>query len=474
MSQSILSNTIIASTGRIINVALGVVVLSLISRFLGVPRYGSYTLLLAYGAILQIAADFGLYLTLSRNIIRHPNQENYYLSHITSLRLTLLAATFGLGGFISLAIPSLRSLITIYPLVALGFMAQSLSQLMMGVYQKYGTIWRATAGDIIGRLVQVAGLVLLGARDATLTSVTVLFALSLAVATFIHRRLLPPALHIHPAFTWSTWQHLLATSWPLGAVLVLNVIYFRIDIVFLSLYRPADQVGLYGLAYRLVESCLFLPAMFGGLLLPHLSSAWLNDRASFSRYFQQGAAAVAWVAVFTVLTLAFFAEPVIFLVAGPTFTAAAPLLRILSVALGIMFLGNFVSFSLVAAGRQKTLLVIAATGAVANVVLNLIFIPPYGAPAAALTTLITEAIVALSASLAVLRLVHIAISPAYLARLTAVTLVTVLIYTVLPAHWPVLIIITIGAATYCAASFATRLITGQNLSLLLMSSHAHL
>ncbi len=474
MSQSILSNTIIASTGRIINVALGVVVLSLISRFLGVAQYGSYTLLLAYGAILQIAADFGLYLTLSRNIVRHPNQENYYLSHITSLRLTLLAAIFGLGGFISLVIPSLRGLITIYPLIALGFMAQSLSQLMMSVYQKYGTVWRATSGDIIGRLVQVAGLVLLGAAGATLTSVTVLFALSLAVATCVHRRLLPPSLHIRPAFTWPAWRRLLAVSWPLGAVLMLNVIYFRIDTVLLSLYRPADQVGLYGLAYRLVESCLFLPAMFGGLLLPHLSFAWLNNRANFNLYFQQGAAAVVWAAVFTVLTLAVFAEPVISLVAGPTFTAAAPLLRILSVALGVMFLGNFASFSLVAAGRQKTLLIIAATGAVANIVLNLIFIPPYGAPAAALVTLVTEVIVALSAGLAVLRLARVAISPAYLARLTAVTLITVLVYAFLPAHWPILIIITIGAVTYCAASIITRLITGQNLSLLLTSSHAHL
>lgn len=474
MSQSILANTIIASSGRVLNVALGVVVLSLISRFLGITQYGSYTLLLAYGAILQIAADFGLYLTLSRNIVRHPNQENYYLSHITSLRLVLLAVTFGLGGLVSLVIPSLRGLITIYPLVALGFIAQSLSQLMMGVYQKYGTIWRATAGDIIGRLVQVAGIVLLGARGATLTSMTVLFTLSLAVAAYVHRQLLPPALRIRPAFVWSAWRRLLAVSWPLGAVLVLNVIYFRIDTIILSLYRPAAQVGLYGLAYRLVESCLFLPAMFGGLLLPHLSSAWLNDRASFSRYLQQGAAAVVWGAVFTVLTLAFFAEPVILLVAGPAFTAAAPLLRILSIALGVMFLGNFVSFSLVAAGRQRTLLIIAATGAVANVVLNLIFIPPYGAPAAALTTLVTEAIVALSASLAVLRTVRVAISPAYLARLTSVTLITVFIYTILPAHWPVLIIITIGAATYCASSIATRLITGQNLSLLLTSSHARL
>lgn len=465
---SILTNTFIASLGRALNVVLGIVVLSLISRFLGVAGYGSYALLLAYGAILQIAADLGLYLTLSRTIAGNPRQENFYISHITSLRLSLLIIIFSFGWLVTLVTPSLRSLTNIYPLVALGFIAQSLSQLMMGVYQKHGTIWRATIGDIIGRLVQVAGIIIIGATHATLASMATLFALSLAVATCVHRRLLPLNLHIRPTFVWSTWRQIIATSWPLGLVLILNVIYFRIDIIILSLYRPASQVGLYGLAYRLIESSLFLPAMFGGLLLPHLSSAWKRGhRTSFSRYLRQAAAAVTWAAVFIVLTLVLFASPIITLIAGPTFTDAAPLLRILSFALGIMFIGNLAGFSLVACGRHQILLAIAASLAAANVVLNLIFIPPYGAPAAAFTTLFTELIAAAAASFAVLRLASIPISPTYLARLAAATLLTIFAYFILPPSWPVLIIIAIGAATYVTASLLTGLITRQNMDLLL-------
>lgn len=468
MPQSILTNTVIASSGRVVNVVLGVFVLSLVSRFLGVSTYGSYVLLLSYGAMLQIAADLGLYLTLTRTISQHPSRENYYVSHIASLRLVLLLTIFGLGWLVTLVTPSLRDLVSIYPIVALGFIAQSLSQLMMGIYQKYSTVWRATAGDLAGRLVQVTGIVLVGATGATLASMTTLFTLGLVATTYFHRRLLPPTIQIRPTFSRPVWQKILTTSWPLGAVLVFNVIYFRIDTVILSLFQPAHQVGLYGLAYRLVESSLFIPAMFGGLLLPHLSSAWHKQRLDvFRRYFEQGATLTIWAAVFIVLTLVLFARPIVVLIAGTAFVDAATLLQILSLALGVMFLGNLAGFSLVACQRHKTLLVIAASLAGINVMLNLIFIPLYGAPAAALTTLLTEVIAALSASFVIWRLARVSLSLAYLTRLSLVALVTALIYTIVPSSWPVLIIITIGGATYFIASIITRLITRQNLDLLL-------
>ncbi|MFH1354250.1 MAG: oligosaccharide flippase family protein [bacterium] len=468
MPQSILANTIIASSGRVVNVALGVFVLSLVSRFLGVATYGSYALLLSYGAILQIAADFGLYLTLTHAISRHPGQENYYISHIASLRLILLLTIFGFGWLLTLITPSLRSLVPIYPIIALGFMAQSFSQLMMGIYQKYGVVWRATAGDLAGRLVQVAGIILVGAASATLASMTTLFTLGLVVATYFHRRLLPPGIRIRPAFSQSAWRKILITSWPLGAVLIFNVIYFRIDTIILSLFRPARQVGLYGLAYRLIESSLFVPAMFGGLLLPHLTAAWHEQRLdAFRRYFEQGATLTIWTAVFITLTLVLFAEPVIILIAGTAFIDATILLQILGPALGVMFFGNLAGFSLVACRRHKTLLVIAASLAGINIILNLIFIPPFGAPAAALTTLLTEIIATLSASFVLWRLARVSLSLTYLARLAFVAITTSLIYVALPASWPVLITIAIGAAVYCAASWFTRLISKKSIGLLI-------
>jgi len=467
VAQSIITNTVIASSGRVINVALGIVALGFISRFLGTDQFGSFTVLLAYGAILQITADLGLYLTLTRAIAQHPAKENHYLTHIISLRLALLITIFGLGAAATFVVPSLRGLLLVYSVVAIGYIAQSFSQLMMGIYQKYRVVWRATAGDIAGRIAQVAGLIIIGASRATLTSMAVLFTVSAGLAALVHRQLLPTPVLIKLAFSWPTWRRLIIGSLPLGALLILNAVYFRIDTVLLSLYRPSGQVGLYGIAYRLIESALFFPAMFGGLLLPRLSSSWQNQqRLQLKQYYEQGLLIIVWAAVFTVISLTFLSQPIILLIAGSEFEAAASLLRILALALAAMFIGNLSGFTLVACQRQKALLKLAVVLAVVNIGLNLLFIPRWGALAAAWTTVITEGVAALSATIIAYRLIHFTIPLSVLVRLALAAVLTALIYQALPATWPVLITLGLGAAVYAFSSWWLRIVTKQNLSLL--------
>ena len=327
--MSIIINALIASAGRIINVILGVVMLGLISRYLGVSQYGLYALVLSYGAILATASDFGLYLTLTRLISQSPRQEKYYLSRIVSLRLVLLAVMFSFGGVAFLVMPSLRSLLPIYLVAAAGFSIQSLSQLMMGVYQKHGTVWRASIGDLIGRLAQIIGILLIGAAHATLASMIALFTVSLAVAGYFHKRLLPSSATIRPVVDRRAWRKILAASWPLGALLIFNVVYFRIDTIMLSVFSSSAEVGLYSMAYRLIESALFFPAMLGGLLLPRFSEAWhRQDLPMLRNYFQPSLMLLIWAATFIAIVLWMFASPIIDLIAGPSFSASAPLLKI--------------------------------------------------------------------------------------------------------------------------------------------------
>jgi O-antigen/teichoic acid export membrane protein len=468
VAQSIITNTAVATVGRAINVALGIIVVGLISRLLGADQFGSYATLLAYGAILQIMADLGLYLMLTRVIAQHPGQENYYLANILTLRLVLLAVLFGGGLLLAYLLPSLHGLLGAYSVIAAGLIVQSVSQLFMGVYQKYGVVWRATVGDIAGRLVQLGGIVLVGATHASLVSMAALFAAGSVTAVALHRGLLPKGIVVKLSFSWRTWRRLLGASLPLGALLILNAIYFRIDIVLLSLYQPGSQVGFYGLAYRLIESALFLPAMFGGLLLPRLSAAWQQqDTARLRQYFSQGLLAVLWAAAFVVLSMIVWAGPIIQLIGGAEYQAAAPLLSILAGALAVMFVGNLSGFTLVACHRQKALLILAAALAIANVALNILTIPRWGAFAAAWTTVATETVAAATATLIVYRLTRFTLPPAALVRLGLALSFTAVMYWASPAGWPVLITLAAGFVVYLAASWWLRLLTRRTFSSLL-------
>jgi O-antigen/teichoic acid export membrane protein len=470
LAQSIVANTAVAAAGRALNVALGIIVLGLISRLLGAETFGSYSTLLAYGAILQIVADLGLYLTLTRLIAQYPEQENHYVANAILLRLALSILVFGGGFLVAFFIVPRPDVAAAYGIMSAGFAAQSLSQLFMGVYQKYGIVWRATVGDSIGRIAQVVGILMIGTARANLFSMTALFTLATVVAALLHRALLPRNIVIRAQFAWSTWRHLIVASFPLGALLILNAIYFRVDILILSLYRPGSDVGFYGLAYRLVESILFLPAMFGGLLLPRISAAWQNSQLGQLReYLSQGLLAAMWAGGFIVLSISIWTEPIIMLIAGPEYGAAAPLLRILALALAAMFFGNIAGFALVACHRQKALLVLATTLAAANIVLNVLTIPFWGAPAAAWTTVVTEVLAATTAMLIAYRLIRFSLPRAALGKLVMALVLTTAVYWFIPASWPVVAIVTVGFVTYVISGRLLGFLTSRTFRVLLAS-----
>ena len=378
-----------------LNVALGVVVVALLTRLLGAASYGSYALLISLGTIVQLFADGGLYLTLTRQLAEAPKRQTALLSHTMSLRLALLVVAFTIGLALTLVIPSLHSLTAAFVLVALGLVAQSMSQLLMGVFQQAQSIWPATVGDLLGRGAQLAAIGALAATAVTLEGMALTFAVGAGVALFAHQLLLPTARRWRLTAHWPTWKELAAVSWPLGALLLLSAIYFRIDTVILSLYWDAARVGYYGLAYRIIESALFFPAMLGGLLLPRLSEALAkNQRARAGRLVSEGLTVALGVALVGVALAAGFAQEIIQVVSGADFAPAAPLLMLLAPALLILFAGNIFGFTLVALKKQVALLKLYAGLVVLNLILNLLFIPQYGATAAALTTLITEGLAA--------------------------------------------------------------------------------
>ena len=62
-------------------------------------------------------------------------------------------------------------------------------------------------------------------------------------------------------------------SVPLGLALAINELYFRADTLIISLYEPYDEVGLYTLAYRILEFTLALGTIFLTTVFPLLSEA---------------------------------------------------------------------------------------------------------------------------------------------------------------------------------------------------------
>ncbi|MEK7557056.1 MAG: oligosaccharide flippase family protein [Patescibacteria group bacterium] len=469
MPQSIATNTLVAIVGRVVQVALGFAVLAALTRFLGEEAFGQYAAVLAYGSLVLIGADLGLYLTLTRRVGQEPKSASTLLSDITWIRLVSLFAAFFLGSLFLPVFPILKNTLGVFWIAAAGFAAQSLSQLLMGVFQARASLWRASVGDLVGRFVQLG--VVLGAPYVAVSLfprvhvalMVFAFTAGTVAAALAHLHFLPLRFRLHLPPNSSRVREILAESWPAAALLALNAVYFRVDILILSFFRPESEVGLYGLAYRIIESALFLPAAFGGLLLPRLSEGSSLPTALF----RESLYMVTLIGSGVSLLLALLAAPIIHFLSGDSFAGTAPLLAILSLALFVMFLGNLFGFTLVARGRVRSLMWLYAGLVIFNVIANLLTIPRYGALAAAVVTVATEVLAAAIAAILAYRLAPYTFSSTFFAKLIIVLLATTGGTLILPDSWHVVAQAFIAAGIFGGMSFALKLFDPKEIRTLL-------
>src|SRR5271165_76923 len=172
----------------------------------------------------------------------------------------------------------------------------------------------------------------------------------------------------------------------MGVAWFSNMAFNSIDLLMLGAMSNAQQVGLYSAAYRLLSQVLVTYYMFTNSLYPTLARQTIEDRVRMLRprfllpLFGAGAVlAIGLAMVRRELLTIFF---------GHQFLAAAAPLFVLTWCLPLDFLTSYLSNAYIAWGMEKRVLLCTAVAAGSNVVLNLIWIPAYGATAAAVNTLI--------------------------------------------------------------------------------------
>jgi len=194
-------------------------------------------------------------------------------------------------------------------------------------------------------------------------------------------------------FDFLYWRYLIKETFPLGISAVLTMIYFKLDTVMLSVMKSSFDVGIYGLSYKILESLLFFPAMFVGLIMPLMSKYAVSSIEKFKYVTQRAFNILLMIIVPMVIGTIFLSKKIVVLIGGENFILSSKVLDILIIATGIIFLGVLFSNEIISLKKQKFLAYIYGIGAVFNVVGNLIFIPKYSFYAAAATTVLTELLV---------------------------------------------------------------------------------
>ena len=191
---------------------------------------------------------------------------------------------------------------------------------------------------------------------------------------------------------------LLAEAWPLMFAGLAILIYMKIDEVMLRQMTGPAEVGLYAAAARLSEVWYFLPTALASSVLPGLLRARAAGAEEYDQRQQQYYDASAALAYALSVPIALAAPWIVRIAYGEAFTASGPILAVHIWSSIFVFLEVARGQWLVNEGLQQFYLVATLIGAVANIALNLAFIPRWGGLGAAYATVISYGLAAWVAS----------------------------------------------------------------------------
>lgn len=463
-TKKVAFNTSIQLVGKLVTAATSVLVIAYLTRYLGIAGYGDYATIFAYLGVFGVFVDLGLFVTTVREIAKDPDKEKSILGSMLGLRIVLGLIIFTLAYFVALVLPYSSIVKTGILIGAISHFIMSLNQVPLSSFQAKLTMQKATFSDIVGRLV-LLGLVIwfIVAQLGFLYLIAAVTIGNIVVFT-LNMFMFEAYAKVWPLFNLTIWKNLLIKALPMGVVIILATIYFRIDTVMLSVMKGSFDVGVYSAPYKILEVFLAVPSIFMSSVLPIITKALANGTDNAKNIFRRSFDFLSIIALPLVAGTIILATPVMVLVAGPDFVLSGPVLKILILALGASFLNGVLIYTVIAANQQKRLILPYVIAVIFNIVANFIVIPQYSYFGAAATTVVTELIVLMSSLYVVSK--YLKLSPNWKvfgkALIASIIMGVVAFYINLHVMWVVLIAIVV----YTTLLLITKTISKKDLAII--------
>lgn len=488
-ARKILSNTLAQVIGKVGVAILGLAVVKIATGYLSVEGYGEYILIYEFLAFFGIAADLGLFTIAVREMSKDEKQIPKIIGNILSLRTILVAATMLIAIIVVFSVP--RYVDTRVPIgVAIASITVFLTILngtISSVLQTKLKMHIASITTIIGKVVSVGFMVYIVfwgfPKDSDMGFYMLLAAgglgsLAMILSTSYYVQKITPLKY---RFDIDLWKDVLIKALPYGIALILNTIYFRIDSLIIAFMRGPGEVGIYGVAMKMLEHFAIIPLYFMNSVLPVLTKSLEEKSTKYKQIISLAFDFLAAMAVPLVVGGVLLAYPVIFIVSTPEFLSRLTegfygsdiAFQILIFALFFQFLNVLFAFILIAVNKQAKLLYINAACVIFNLTTNIIFIPSYGFRGAAVTSVLSEFFILVATYFVAKKYLEFSINFKNLFKIIlSATVMGAVVYFLQPftyqyvQNWNVMLLVPIGAIVYIAMIFATKVVNKDMLRLL--------
>ncbi len=365
-------------------------------RHLGPTDNGLFATLMSIFTIGAAATECGVESLLRRDLVRTGNSANTLMATTVALRFgaTVLILPFCLWAALAASgdDPARWPLATTLAVLLL----QPCSLVFVSWFNartaSKHAVWAQTAGVALST-VSRAMLIFAGLSVAWFGIPILLEVIvsSILLAWFFRRE----------GGTWQRWQwnakvarEFWRGGWPLLLTNLAILLYTRVDVLILQAMGDSSVAGIYAAATRLSDLATLVPLLLITSTTAALTALHRDDIAAYQRRLQQLTTGVTWFAILTATALTVLARPIVQLLYGEDFAAAAPVMALHVWGAVFAAQGSARALWLLLEDRQHYGLLFVLLGLAVNLSLNVTLIPAMGAQGAAIAAVAAQFTVA--------------------------------------------------------------------------------
>jgi O-antigen/teichoic acid export membrane protein len=467
--RDIASNVGIQFLARVITMSLSVVTVALMARTLHPNGYGVWNGVGGYVGLFGILTDLGFTIAATQRMAAEPEREAEWLGALIGVRtaMSILVVMLCTASIPLLLTDTDHTHAVAYIMTATTFSTGAAA--LMAVFQSRLRAGLVLSFTVLQGILWLSAVALLAAAHASVVAFAVAQVIVIAIISVLQVQATRRFAHIAWRAGLRLWRTLVRVAIPLGVASVMITIYYQVDSVLLLQIAGPREAGIYGAAYGFLSPMNFLPAAVMASFFPVLSAVYSRDPARARRLVQICAEIMAVIGLPILAGTIALSQPIIHLIYGPRFNQSAQLLPILMIAFVIICFGSLAGFLAPLLGLQWRFALYTSIGAVANVILNLVLIPPYGAHGSAWATVSTEALTMLLMMSTALWALRLRLRLGKMAR-TVVLAATMTGAMTLAAPLGLLPAGALGVLVYTAGLFALRIVDRGELRVLMRRS----
>lgn len=416
-TKKVYTNTLAQIAGKASTAFISIFLIKALTNYLDLADYGLYSKIYNFLSVFAVIADLGLYTITIREISDHKGNSKM----VEKIVGNVLSIRTGLGAFIILLALASATLLSGYDspkalwgiaiagfFTLFGLINSSVMSLLQAYLKTEFSFISTTVGKIVNFLAVLLVIFVLFPKDSLMSADQQFLAFQAIMLAGLAGNVAMTAIiyayarkveRIRFHWDWDYVKHLLSITLPYGLALFLNVIFFKVDVVLLSVLEPRETadiaIALYAVPMKIVEVGMMFGTLFLNSMLPLFTASirdkkpeelsHLVDRA-FKILFLGGTAIFAFIVA--------NGEGVIKLLSSAKYLEKTALpytsLEAMYVVAGIFllfFLSSLFTYLLIANNAQQRLLSINAKIALFNGIGNVALIPVFSFMGSAWVTL---------------------------------------------------------------------------------------